>query len=332
MPSLQTPTVSGIRIYPVKSCHSVQLEESEVGNLGLVNDRRFLFIEEATNRFITQRKYASMALVRPLVDMVQKTLTLTSHDDEQPPLVLPLYPDTKLMQQRTVKLWKDTLTAYDMGDAAGEWLETFFRRHRSHDVTNNHNPDDPVDLEQPIPRLRLVTLEDPQQEGSHYSRPAHQALPGTHSPFTDWSPVSFGFEASLDALNQGLLARDISQGNIIGMDRFRNNVDIAGTLPWEEDTWLVAKIGEVTFYLIRPIGRCTVPGVDQDSGVKDTWGGPLSYLKEKRSFSEKPNDGCFCVDVVPLTSGTIRVGDKVEVLERIPAGKEPKPLVKKNLE
>lgn len=90
----------------------------------------------------------------------------------------------------------------------------------------------------------------------------------------------------------------------------------------------ICRIGEVTFYLIRPIGRCTVPGVNQDSGVKDKWGGPLAYLKETRSFEEKPNDGCFCVDVVPLTSGVIRVGDKVQVLERIPDGKEQKPLVK----
>lgn len=71
-----------------------------------------------------------------------------------------------------------------------------------------------------------------------------------------------------------------------------------------------------------------MPGVNQDSGVKDKWGGPLAYLKETRSFQEKPNDGCFCVDVVPLTSGVIRVGDKVQVLERIPDGKEQKPLVK----
>lgn len=55
MPSLQTPTVSNIHVYPIKSCHSVQLNESEVGNLGLVNDRRFMFIEQDNDRFITQR-------------------------------------------------------------------------------------------------------------------------------------------------------------------------------------------------------------------------------------------------------------------------------------
>jgi uncharacterized protein YcbX len=186
-----------------------------------------------------------MALVRPLIDLDEKTLTLTSHDNAQAPLVLPLYPDTTTLTQRTVKLWKDTLTAFDMGEEAGEWLELFLANHRSHDVANNHNPDDPVpepvDGEQvKLPKLRLVTLEDPQQ--GHYSRPAHEQLGGVHSPFSDWSPVSFGFQASMDAVNQDLVKRGlINEDNAIGLDRFRNNISISGTIPWEEDTWLVAK-------------------------------------------------------------------------------------------
>lgn len=68
-----------------------------------------------------------------------------------------------------------------------------------------------------------------------------------------------------------------------------------------------------------------VPSIDQDSGKKDGWGkaGVLDYLKLKRRFVETPTEGSFCVDVVPLTTGTIRIGDKVEVLERIPAEHVP---------
>ena len=38
----------------------------------------------------------------------------------------------------------------------------------------------------------------------------------------------------------------------------------------------------------------------------------------RRQFAEELNQGRFCCDVVPLTSGKIRVGDAVQVLERIP--------------
>ena len=64
-----------------------------------------------------------------------------------------------------------------------------------------------------------------------------------------------------------------------------------------------------------------MPGINQDTGVKDNWGfpGPTKYLLKHRQFQEMPNAGCFCADSIPLTSGTIRIGDKVEVLERVPA-------------
>lgn len=63
-----------------------------------------------------------------------------------------------------------------------------------------------------------------------------------------------------------------------------------------------------------------VPGVNQDTGIKDDWGkgNLLGFLREKRSFKESPNQGYFCVDAIPLTKGTIHVGDEIKVLERIP--------------
>jgi uncharacterized protein YcbX len=72
----------------------------------------------------------------------------------------------------------------------------------------------------------------------------------------------------------------------------------------------------------------SVPSINQDTGKKDEWDGkgPTDYLKLRRSFADSPKDGVFCCDVVPLTSGTIRVGDKVEVLERIPEQYKQSPL------
>ncbi|KAI8370566.1 uncharacterized protein BYT42DRAFT_93749 [Radiomyces spectabilis] len=315
-------SLSAIHIFPVKSCHYVQVEECKVHHLGLENDRRFMLIDERTGRFISQRKYSSMILLRPVIDLDKETLSLTS--DRQAPLVLPLHPDTSALQKRSAQLWKNTLTVFDLGDEAAAWLSEFFQLHRDHDIQNSHNPDDPVKDNDSLVKARLVYAEDPKK--GVYQNPAHVKLPGVHSPFTDWSPISFGCEASLDAMNTDLVNQGISQGAKIPLIRFRNNISISGTTPWEEENWLVVKIGEVTFYVIRPIARCTVPGVDQDTGIKDSWGGPTPYLVKHRQFAEKPNEGRFCVDVVPLTSGTIHVGDKVQVLERIPTEYQQQPV------
>ncbi|KAI8639705.1 hypothetical protein BD408DRAFT_420955 [Parasitella parasitica] len=316
MPSANVPTVEGINIYPIKSCHYTSVQECQVDSLGIQQDRRFMIVYQENNRFVTQRKFASLAILRPTVNVSENTLTLSA--DGQESLVLPLKPDLSKLTQRTVKLWKDTLEVYDMGDEAGAWITQFLANHRKHDRQNNHSVDDPIGENDPVDPVRLVTLDDPKK--GVYSRPAHPKLDGIHTAFSDWSPISFGFLSSLDHVNKGLMETGISKGHQIPMSRFRNNITIGGTIPWEEDQWLVAKVGEVTVYIIQPIARCTVPSIDQDTGVKDDWDGkgPTDYLKLRRQFSDEPSQGQFCCDVVPLTSGKICVGDKIQILERIP--------------
>ncbi|KAI9317965.1 MOSC N-terminal beta barrel domain-containing protein [Dichotomocladium elegans] len=319
MPTSEQPRLSSIRIYPIKSCHAVTVEECEVNELGPANDRTFMIIDKATNRFITQRKYACMALLQPLVDTKKGTLTLTCGD--MPALELPLNPPKTAENKREVTIWKDSVVAYDLGDEAADWLDNFFKKHVQHNRENPHAYDgETVDAE--VPPCRLVTLNSP-VSGGDYSRPAHAKLPGVHAPFSDSSPISIGTESSLEDVNNGLKETGISNGKTITVDRFRNNLTISGTVPWEEDEWLVVQIGEVTFYVMRPIARCPMPGFDQDTGIKDNWGvsGVLEYLKIKRNLSADPKQGYFCVDAAPLTKGTIRVGDPVKVLERIPADK-----------
>ncbi|KAI8081133.1 MOSC N-terminal beta barrel domain-containing protein [Thamnidium elegans] len=324
MPSASVPTVESIHVYPIKSCHSVELQECEVDCLGIKHDRRFMIVYAENNRFVTQRKFASLALIQPTWNEEKNTFTLSSNG--RPSVTLPLQQDVNKLTKREVTLWGAKLTVYDVGDEAADWMTEFLKDHRQHDCQNNHSVDDPIKESDPISPVRLVTLDDPKK--GVYNRPAHPKLNGVHSPFSDWSPISFGFSASLDDVNKGLLETGISKGNQIPMDRFRNNITISGTVAWEEDQWLVAKVGEVTMYIIQPISRCTVPGINQDTGEKDKWDGkgPTDYLKLRRRFIDEPKDGQFCCDVVPLTAGKIRVGDKVEVLERIPEEYKQGPL------
>lgn len=49
------PKVSAITLYPIKSCHYINVDSCEVDELGLKLDRRFMFVDESTGRFITQR-------------------------------------------------------------------------------------------------------------------------------------------------------------------------------------------------------------------------------------------------------------------------------------
>ena len=55
MPTSTVPVVERIHVYPIKSCHSIELQECEIDNLGIKHDRRFMIIDDESNKFITQR-------------------------------------------------------------------------------------------------------------------------------------------------------------------------------------------------------------------------------------------------------------------------------------
>jgi uncharacterized protein YcbX len=164
-----------------------------------------------------------------VLNQAENTLTLTAEGQE--PLTLPLTQDLSKLTKRPVKLWKDNIFVFDVGDEAGEWITQFLENHRQHDDPNNERG--------PISPVRLVTLDDP--KNGVYSRQAHPKLNGVHSAFTDEAPISFGFNSSLEDVNKGLLETGISQGITVTMNRFRNNINISGTIAWDEDQWLVAK-------------------------------------------------------------------------------------------
>ncbi|MEL6250270.1 MAG: MOSC domain-containing protein, partial [Cyanobacteria bacterium J06627_15] len=76
-----------------------------------------------------------------------------------------------------------------------------------------------------------------------------------------------------------------------------------------EDTWAKIRIGEVTFTVAKGCDRCSIPGVDQATGVADKE--PLPTLASYRCWQGKI---WFGQNLVQENLGELRVGDSVEVL------------------
>jgi hypothetical protein len=57
-----TPVLSAINIYPVKSCRGIALKTSHIDTWGLKYDRNWMVVN-AEGGFLTQRKYPQMALI-----------------------------------------------------------------------------------------------------------------------------------------------------------------------------------------------------------------------------------------------------------------------------
>jgi hypothetical protein len=162
--------IARLFVHPVKSCAGIEVQEAVLTEAGLELDRAWMVVD-AQGVFLSQRALPRMALVRP--EVAGDALVLRAPD--MPELRLEVQ---AVQAVATVTVWKDTVPAWDAGDAAARWFSTF--------------------LGQPC---RLVRFD-----------PAHRRLSSMHwtggleapNRFSDGFPVLVASEASLDDLNQRL--------------------------------------------------------------------------------------------------------------------------------
>jgi uncharacterized protein YcbX len=120
--------------------------------------------------------------------------------------------------------------------------------------------------------------------------------------FADGYPFMIIGQASLDDLNSRM-------ERTIPMNRFRTNFVFTGGKPFEEDTWKKFKIGNVFFEAVKPCARCVITTTDQDTAER--FKEPLLTLSKFRNFNNKV---MFGMNIVCHSTGSVNVGDKIELL------------------
>jgi uncharacterized protein YcbX len=178
----------------------------------------------------------------------------------------------------SVEIWSSSgVAAIDQGSQPAEWLSDF--------------------LKMPARLVRMAT---------GYQRkvsPDFAVQQDDHVSFADGFPILLVSQESLDDLNSRLESP-------IPMDRFRPNLVVSGTSPFAEDNWKRVRIGELELALVKPCARCNVPGIDQESAISSKE--PNATLAKYRKINGKI---MFGVNVIPLSTGQLSVGDSVEILE-----------------
>ena len=279
------PNLSALYVYPVKSCRGVVLDEATLDGRGLLHDRQFLIVD-ALDRFLTQR--TTLALARIVTALHDDALQLdhAATGTIRVPWHLPDAPT------RMVTVWRDTVLAYDAGDAAADWLT--------------------ATLGQPC---RLVTT----GERSHRTVPTAR-VPTAFST-VDSAPVAVAFPDAfpLLVLSEESLAdlnRRLDGPEPLPIDRFRPNLVLSGCAePYAEDTWLTYRVGAVRLFSAGPCGRCVVTTQDQQTLERSKE--PLRTLAGYRRTTE--GEVVFGQNVIHASPNTwLRVGDEV-LLEAIRA-------------
>jgi uncharacterized protein YcbX len=91
--------------------------------------------------------------------------------------------------------------------------------------------------------------------------------------FADGFPLLVCNQASLDELNARM-------PQAIPMERFRPNIVLEGLPAWAEDHIDTLTIGALTLQLVKPCTRCSIPSIDQETGLPST--NPLPVLRPFR--------------------------------------------------
>ncbi|WP_175409646.1 MOSC domain-containing protein [Streptomyces sp. TRM64462] len=301
------PVVSSLHIHPVKSLGGSSPAQAVVEPWGLAGDRRWMLVDTA-GKAVTQRQYARLALASadPLPGPGgglrvsapgREPLTVAVPDPGRGTVPVDIFGTKVEAVPAGTGAERDSERDADaaggpggepgVGDAGDP--DAWFSAYLDADV-------------------RLVHMDDPA-----HRRPVNPkyARPGDTVNFADGYPLLATTTASLDALNALIARGDHAEEGPLPMERFRPTVVVEGTAPWDEDGWTRLAIGDVTFRAVKQCGRCVVTTTDQRTAVRGKE--PLRTLGRHRRFGGKLAFGML---LVPETTGTLRVGDPVEILER----------------
>ena len=276
--------VSQLCVYPLKSARGIELAQTQITAKGLLGDREFMLVS-GSGKFITQRQFPQLAKVQ--VEIIDRYITLQAENEIAPLTFVPTLNGTLT----EVEIWRDRLEAIDQGDEVAQWFRQLLRL-------------------APNRVCRLV------RQSPHHVRFLKQKYPrGGKQPvgFADNSPIMLTATASLIELNQRIVEIHQQQSQAVAMNRFRPNIVVDTIEAFIEDSWSLIQIGEIRFKVAKPCSRCIITTVDQQQGVKTLLKEPLNTLGTFRQLSEQ--GVMFGVNMIPQNEGSIRVGDRLQVLE-----------------
>ena len=235
--------LSALYRYPLKSAKGEMLQRSRLDRLGLVGDRRWMLVDEASGRFLTQRAEACMSQLSANWNSAGG-LTLAAMGRESLEVPVPGADD----HLRGVTIWRDTLRVPDAGDAAAQWVSEFIGK--------------PT-------RLVHVPLERARHTQAGFGEDADRVA------FADGFPLLLIGQASLDDISARI-------GRPQEMLRFRPNLVIEGAGAFAEDGWTRLRIGGIEFRVVKSCSRCILTTIDPATGERNADREPLATLSTYR--------------------------------------------------
>lgn len=276
---MSNATVTGLYVYPIKSCGVQAVSRTRLAEFGLLYDREWVIVGK-DGTVLTQRDSKPMALIEPKVG---DDGTLTLHAPHMIPLPVETVSNAK--HRRNIEVWGNACAGFDQGDEAAQWLSDYLQI--SCRLLRNDKS--------------VVRLSKAPNNADFMPRVA----------FADSMPYLVISEESLEDLNARL-------AKPVAMNRFRPSIVIRGLGAYAEDSVDQLQVGGVTLTRTKPCARCVIVTIEQSTAELDG-PEPLRTLSEYRRSGEKVNFGYYFAGKSngpqePNESFWLNVGDEVRII------------------
>ncbi|MDQ3014722.1 MAG: MOSC domain-containing protein [bacterium] len=270
------PKIARLTRFVIKSCGGQELTRAEVTQTGLAEDHRYMLVKP-NGVFISQRDYPKLCRAQSWIN--GETVMCIAPDLPQLSFPLGYYPGKVI----DVEVHQQPFRAVVMAPEHSHWFSKFLGT----ECLLVGVPDDMM-------RIREITVRGEKRQMALLCQ--------------DSSPIHAVTLASIRDLSERIQVKHQDIESPVEIDRFRPNIVIGGTEPYEEEEWGMVSFSEhVWLEMRKKTGRCPVVNIDQmaankSSGVYRTLSG---YKRNDEGI------GTFGVHFIPDTLGTIAVGDMV---------------------
>ncbi|XP_053119151.1 molybdenum cofactor sulfurase isoform X2 [Hemicordylus capensis] len=238
-------TVTNIYLYPIKSCAGVEVMQWPIGNQGLLYDRSWM-VANQNGVCITQKQEPRLCLVQPMIDLEQNVMIIKAEGMD--PISVSLEENSgRLTKISQSKVCSHRVQTCDCGRTAADWFSEFLGRQcclirQSSDFKRNANKDEKGEVSTKAASLSLVNE-------------AQYLLINRTSILQLRDKIAA-------KLGEPILPQEL-------IHRFRANIVISTSEPFEEDKWEEIAIGTLHFKIMGPCHRCLVICIDQQTGQRN---------------------------------------------------------------
>lgn len=340
--ALSTLRVKTLTVYPIKSCGGFSVPAGqawEVRPEGLAWDREWCLVHRGSGQALSQKRFPSMALLRPILDLERGILRVGHHSTGRH-VDIPLSADSALVcngsRQMPSSVCGEAVhaRAYTSDEINGFFasalnvpcmLARFPPGGRGLGCRTSKARPQKHQIAALYRSLPGSFPDTPSPSDSESEQQKQQRWPQDRILLSNESPMLLVHSASVDALNRDIMSR----GGDAHVDEscFRANIVVgapegeAGQPAYSEDSWSSIVIGRLRFRLLGACRRCQMVCVDQSTAERRQE--PLTTLAKTRRFDSKVFFGAhmryepgIAEDGVLDQPPMISVGDLVSVWQQ----------------